>query len=101
MEELLSALHGEFKAWVRSRRGTRFKVNEEEIFNGRFWTGREALPLGLVDGLGHAEEEIRRRFGEKVQVVRLGARRPPLPIRLLRGALAVVEERLAWGRIGL
>ncbi|WP_419895926.1 S49 family peptidase [Roseomonas sp. USHLN139] len=101
LEELLGALHGEFKAWVRSRRGTRFKVSEEEIFNGRFWTGREALPLGLVDGLGHAEEEIRRRFGEKVQVVRLGAKRPPLPIRLLRGALAVVEERLAWGRIGL
>ncbi|ONG49037.1 S49 family peptidase [Pseudoroseomonas deserti] len=101
LEELLTALHGEFKSWVRSRRGRHFKVDEGEVFNGRFWTGREALALGLVDGLGDADGEIRRRFGEKAQVVRLGPKRPPLPIRLLRGAMAVVEERLAWGRIGL
>ncbi|WP_159999478.1 S49 family peptidase [Roseomonas sp. 18066] len=101
LEELLTALHGEFKGWVRSRRGDRLKVDEADIFNGRFWTGREALPLGLVDGLGDAEGEIRRRFGEKAQVVRFGAKRPSLPMRLLRGAMAVVEERLAWSRIGL
>jgi serine protease SohB len=101
LEELLTALHGEFKDWVRRRRGARFKADEAEIFTGRFWTGREALALGLVDGLGHAAEEIRRRFGETVEVVRLGAKRAPLPLRLLRGAMAAVEERLAWGRIGL
>lgn len=105
LQELLDALHAEFKAWVHERRGTRLKAPEAELFNGRFWTGRQALPLGLVDRLGDARGEIRRRFGEKVQVVSLGQRRPPLPLRLLRGAaaeaVAGLEERAAWARIGL
>jgi len=101
LEELLGALHTEFKGWVRQRRGAKLSAPEEEVFNGRFWTGREALPLGLIDGLGDTRGEIRRRFGEKAQVVPFGARRPPLPLRLLRGAMAMLEERAAWARIGL
>lgn len=101
LEELLSALHEEFKAWVRGRRAAHLAAPEEALFNGRFWTGREALPLGLIDRLGNAQSEIRRRFGEKTPVIPFGPKRPPLPMRLLRGAMAVVEERMAWGRIGL
>lgn len=101
LEELLAAIHVEFKDWVRTRRGARLTAPEEALFNGRFWTGREALPLGLIDRLGHADTEIRRCFGEKVKVVRFGGRKPSLPMRLLGGAAAMAEERAAWGRIGL
>jgi serine protease SohB len=101
LEELLGGIHTEFKSWVRSRRGAKLKAPEEELFNGRFWTGREALPLGLIDTLGDAQSEIRRRFGEKAQVVRFGQRKPPLPLRLLGAASAMVEERAAWMKIGL
>ena len=86
---------------MRARRGERLKAPQADLFNGRFWTGREALPLGLIDRLGDARGEIRRRFGEKAQIVRFGVKRPPLPLRLLRGAAAMVEERAAWGRLGL
>jgi serine protease SohB len=105
LEELLSALHTEFKAWVRTRRAGKLAAPEEELFNGRFWIGREALPLGLVDGLGDAASEIRRRFGDKAVAVPFGAKRPSLPMRLLRGGaealVSVLEERFAWGRLGL
>ncbi|MFC3126880.1 S49 family peptidase [Pseudoroseomonas globiformis] len=105
LEELLGGLHAEFKGWVRGRRGSRLAAPEEELFTGRFWTGREALPLGLIDRLGDARGEIERRFGDKAQVVPLGAKKPPLPMRLLRGAMAEAEHRLeersAWARIGL
>jgi serine protease SohB len=109
LEELLSSIHREFKDWVRSRRGVKLTAPEEDLFTGRFWTGREALPLGLVDRLGDAQSEIHRRFGEKARVVRFGARKPPLPMRLLGGGAALAldhaatlaEERAAWGRIGL
>ena len=101
LEQLLGALHTEFKAWVRARRGERLKGPQADLFNGRFWTGREALPLGLVDRLGDARGEIRRRFGEKARIVPFGAKRPPLPLRLLRGAAVMVEERAAWGQLGL
>ncbi len=118
LEELLEAIHAEFRDWVRARRGARLTAPEDELFTGRFWTGREALPLGVIDRLGDAAGEIRRRFGDKAQVVRFGgAKRPPLPLRLLgaggsagMGGLAaeavsaaatLAEERAAWARLGL
>lgn len=114
LEELLAAIHAEFRDWVRARRGAKLTAPEEQLFTGRFWTGREALPLGLIDRLGDAAGEIRRRFGDKAQVVRFGAKRPPLPLRLLGAggaaglaaeavgaAAALAEERAAWARLGL
>lgn len=108
LEDLLGKLHDEFKAWVRARRGDRLKAPEETLFTGRFWTGREAVALGLVDALGDAEGEAKRRFGEKVRIIRLGARRRPFPWRLIPGAregveaiLAGAEDRAAWARLGL
>jgi signal peptide peptidase SppA len=105
LEDLLGRLHEEFKAWVRARRGARLKAPEESLFTGRFWTGREAVELGLADALGEAEGEAKRRFGEKVRIIRLGQRRRPWPWRLIPGALdaltAAAEERAAWARLGL
>ncbi len=104
LEALLAALHEEFKAWVRLRRGDRLKAPEEALFTGRFWTGREAVGLGLADGLGDIEGEARRRFGEKVRIVTVGQRRRPFPFRLLPGVeeiAAALEERAAWARLGL
>lgn len=108
LEDLLGKLHEEFKGWVRARRGDRLQAPEEALFSGRFWTGREAVALGLADALGDAEGEAKRRFGEKVKIIRLGARRRPFPWRLIPGArdaveaiAAAAEERAAWARLGL
>jgi ClpP class serine protease len=108
LEDLLAKLHDEFKAWVRDRRGARLAAPEATLFTGRFWTGREAVDLGLADALGDAEGEARRRFGEKVRILRLGQRRRAFPWRLIPGArdgvaavAAALEERAAWARLGL
>lgn len=108
LEDLLGKLHEEFKSWVRTRRGAKLKAPEDTLFTGRFWTGREAVDLGLADALGDAEGEVRRRFGEKAKIIRIGPRKRGFPWRLLPGmregveALAsVAEERAAWARLGL
>ncbi|MBP0444106.1 S49 family peptidase [Roseomonas sp. SSH11] len=112
LRDLMEALHQEFITWVEARRGTRLRPEGEPLFTGRFWTGRRALELGLVDGLGDLRGEVNRRFGEKARIIPLGARRPRLPWRLLSGAsldpaaavdgaLAAAEARATWGRIGL
>jgi len=105
LQGLLAELHETFKAWVRTRRDGKLKAGEE-LFTGRFWTGRQAVELGLADRLGEASSEIKARFGEKAQVVQVGQRRPPWPVRLLPGfsadaLLAAAEERAAWARLGL
>jgi len=108
LEDLLGKLHEEFKAWVRARRGAALTAPEDTLFSGRFWTGREAVTLGLADGLGDAEAEAKRRFGEKTRIIRIGPRRRPFPWRLIPGAregvdavAAAIEDRAAWARLGL
>jgi serine protease SohB len=109
LDALLAELHVEFKDWVRERRGARLRAPEEDVFTGRFWTGRRALALGLCDALGDLRGEARRRFGEKVVLVPVGRRQRRFPFSLLptvaqevaSGVAAMAEERAAWARLGL
>lgn len=107
LETLLAELHEVFRDWVRSRRGAKLKAPEAELFSGRFWSGRRAVELGLADRLGEVTAELRARHGDKAQIIPIGARRPPWPLRLLsgaafaEGAMEAVETRAAWARLGL
>lgn len=104
LEELLGALHEEFKTWVRTRRGARLTGDPEALFTGRFWIGRQAVALGLADALGTADGVIRARWGKDAKVITIGAPRRPIPWRWLPGPeslVAAVEERAAWSRLGL
>ncbi len=65
---LQSAMHESFKATVRARRGRRLKGEDAMLFSGEFWTGRQAVELGLVDGLGDMRSVLRERFGENVRM---------------------------------
>jgi len=53
IQSLLDELHGQFIEAVKQGRGDRLKGGEE-LFSGLFWSGEQALALGLVDGLGSA-----------------------------------------------
>ena len=94
---------------VRSRRGTRLK-EVDDLYTGAVWSGRQALGLGLVDGLGDLRATMRARYGETVELRIVAAKGRPLLARLLRrgeageaglALLAAVEERAAWSRLGL
>jgi signal peptide peptidase SppA len=107
-------VHEDFKALVRDRRGKRLKGDEAELFGGAFWTGRKALELGLIDGIGDVRTIMRDRFGDDVRLRPVGIPRrwwrrrlgfakipAPDPVDWAAGALAAVEERLWWNRFGL
>ena len=51
MQALLDNMHAQFIKAVRDGRGERLKETPD-MFSGLFWTGEQALPLGLIDGLG-------------------------------------------------
>ncbi|HMR33396.1 MAG TPA: S49 family peptidase [Geminicoccaceae bacterium] len=99
-----------FEEHVRSRRGTRLTGDEKELFDGRIWAGREAVALGLVDGLGDLRGIVRQRFGKEARLRPLGRPRSWLQRRLglegaggtlLAAALGAMEERALWARYGL
>jgi len=51
IKETLAGVHAQFIAALREGRGERLKGGEEAL-SGMFWSGEEALALGLVDGIG-------------------------------------------------
>jgi len=48
---LLNNVHEQFIAAVKRGRGDRLKETDT-IFSGLMWSGEQALPLGLIDGIG-------------------------------------------------
>lgn len=107
-------MHESFKDLVRARRAARLKAEESVLFSGEVFTGRRALELGLIDGIGDLRSVMRQRYGEEVKLraVEPERRRFPflswfgLPRRpdiadLAADLLARIEERLIWARFGL
>lgn len=53
---------------VKSSRGEKLDTsNEDELWSGRVWTGRQAAQLGLIDAVGTMESVCKQKFGEKVE----------------------------------
>jgi protease-4 len=53
-QALLEQIHQQFIAVVKKGRGARLKETPE-IFSGLFWTGQQAIALGLADHLGNLD----------------------------------------------
>lgn len=54
-EKMLNDVHQQFIEDVKAGRGDRLAENDD-LFSGLFWTGRQALDLGLIDGLKSTSE---------------------------------------------
>ncbi len=105
-------IHGQFKEWIKSRRGDRLKASDKKLFSGEFWTGRAALQLGLVDGLGEIRGLCREKYGEKVKLPvvtppkswlqrRLGLKSDYAGPSLAADLVGVAEDKALWSRLGL
>ena len=67
VQKLLDEIHQQFIEAVKKGRGDRL-INNAEIFSGLFWTGEQALKVGLVDGFGSASSVAREVVGvENIQ----------------------------------
>jgi len=62
MRRMLQQVHQQFIDAVRQGRGERL-VESSDVFSGLVWTGKEALQLGLIDGLGSADYVAREIIG--------------------------------------
>ncbi|MDX1485423.1 MAG: S49 family peptidase [Alphaproteobacteria bacterium] len=108
LAELQADVHAAFKEAVRVRRGARLNGNEDELYSGAFWSGKRAVELGLIDGIGDLRMVMRERFGDRVRLKPVDQRgrwlKPRLglgasdPAALGEGVIAALEERLLWSR---
>ncbi|MEC8308256.1 MAG: S49 family peptidase [Pseudomonadota bacterium] len=68
LQSLLDATHRQFVARVQEGRGDRLTPGDENIFDGRVWTGEQALILGLVDSLAGPLEVAREWIGAEKRI---------------------------------
>ena len=120
LKELQEDVHNTFINMVRERRKGKLTAKEKELFTGAFWTGKRALELGLVDGLGELTEVIQERYGDKVRFCPIEQRQSWFKQKLGIGShskvglqtqgnfancveevLSVIEEKSLRGKFGL
>ncbi|HUZ73848.1 MAG TPA: S49 family peptidase [Stellaceae bacterium] len=105
-------LHESFKSLVRARRGARLKGEEATVMSGEVFSGRRALGLGLIDGIGDMRGILRERFGAKLRLrpieperrrfaLSFAWRRRPAIGDLAADLAAELDERMIWARFGL
>jgi signal peptide peptidase SppA len=105
------AIHRQFIALVKGRRGKKLKGPEKTLFSGEFWTAGDALDLGLIDGLDDLRGALRERFGKRVMIRLI---QPPTGWLGRRAAgvweaqgdwaatlITAMEARALWARYGL
>ena len=74
LRELHADIFENFKNHVRRCRGDRLRAADETLFTGDIWTGRQAVEVGLIDGLADMRGEMRKRYGDKVKFQRADVR---------------------------
>jgi signal peptide peptidase SppA len=115
--------HDVFIGVVKERRAGKLKGLDAELFSGAFWSGKQAMEFGLIDGISDVRTRMRELYGDDVQLKAVPLERGGLISRLRRApsldaaAAAVglsggptaltddlissIETRALWARYGL
>jgi len=102
-------LHEDFIKVVQNSRGSKLQDPEKNnIFTGEFWTGKTALKLGLIDGIGNADQVLKEKFGDQVIIKNFEKRKGFLAKKLSSSVLdpidkiiSTIEEKSMWQKFGL
>ena len=112
LESLQSDVHSAFIDLVKKRRGAAL-ADDPDLFSGAFWSGTRAVTLGLADRVGELRALLKERYGKDVRIKVIATERSmwrrrlgglggdDRALRILDRAIAVIEERVLWGRFGL
>ena len=102
-------MHKDFINVVEQSRGSKLNTKSDvDLFTGEFWSGSKAKNLGLIDGLGNADEVLKQKFGENVVIKKFEKEKSWIAKKLSSGQtnqlenfLAKFEEKEIWQKYGL
>ena len=120
LKTIQRVIHQEFIDLVKDRRGRKIELQDGNLFTGEFWSGRQALELGLVDGIMDVRTKMRELYGDKVRLRLVSAERGlfrrlipgvrsaldasmarPAAMSIADDVISAIEARAIWGRFGL
>ncbi len=112
--------HDVFIGAVKERRAGKLNGPDDELFSGAFWSGKQALEFGLIDGISDIRTRMRELYGDDVKLKVVPIERPGLLSKLRRSPsldslasltsrdtsltdelLSTLETRALWARYGL
>ena len=97
-------------AWNVVEESRKEKLNKNsgiELFSGEFWAGKKAKELGLIDGIGNADQILREKYGDDLEIKKFGKSKGWLSKKLSSSenytdkVISLLEERSIWQRYGL
>ena len=106
LKAIQSQLHVQFINFVKSRRGSKIKDDNKDVFTGAFWSGEKSLEIGLIDSFGEMKSVLKERFGHQVKIKEFTPKKKLFGFSsLLSGALDIliqkVDEKSIFKRFGL
>jgi serine protease SohB len=120
LKKIQEMVHEDFIALVKTSRGPRIAAAGDRLFTGEFWSGRQALELGLIDGIMDIRTKMRSLYGDDVRLKLVAPERGFLRRRagvgvslsgrdfgvsfaqgLAGDVISALEERAIWARFGL
>jgi serine protease SohB len=120
LKRIQEIVHQDFIALVKESRGARIAAAGDNLFTGEFWSGRQALELGLIDGIMDIRTKMRALYGDDVRLKLIPSERgllrrksgvgvtfsgTELGVSFAQGfaddIISALEERALWARFGL
>ena len=86
---------------------SKLKKSEIELFSGEFWSGTKAMDLGLIDGIGNANQILREKFGEDIVIKKFEKPKSWLSRKLSSSTehidqfANILDEKSVWQKYGL
>ncbi len=108
LKKIQLELHADFIKVVEDSRKNKLKNDgNPELFTGEFWSGSTAKKLGLIDDIGNADDVIKEKYGEDVEIKKLEKQKSWLNKKLsgasesqIDNLLNILEEKSIWQRYG-
>jgi len=115
-------IHQTFIDLVKERRGERIAEAGDQLFTGEFWSGKQAVELGLVDGISDIRTKMREKLGKRVRLRLVSPERTLFRRRvpgvdslrvadltrldlsapgIVEHVISAIEARALWSRFGL
>ena len=104
-----------FKNVVLESRNRKINRKNQNIFSGGFWVGKEAIKLGLVDGIGDLKTTMEKKFGKKLKYLVIKPKKSFLKgilsksfyakdlvdtKKIINDMMSHMESRNIWSRYG-
>ena len=115
LKSIQTEIFKNFKDIVLKSRIKKINKQNKNIFSGSFWTGKEAIKLGLVDGIGDLKTIMEKKFGEKLRYIPIKPKKSFLKgilsksfysrdlvdtKKIINDMMTYMESRNIWGRYG-